>query len=473
MAESFPLGPDIVSEAGEAELDRAAKLLAAAMRSIHSGPVAPTGDMSELQHWLKCFDFEGPAQAKRVIAETLERFIKSSVHTVHPRYFGLFNPAPVIWGEIADMMSARLNPQLAVWSHAPAAVEIEQHVVRFMADRAGLTGGSGFFTSGGEEANRCGVQTALAGRWPNYPRSGLRALDTQPIFYASQQSHLAWLKIASALGLGHDAVRLVPVRENLGMDMEAMKRLIDADRASGLTPFLVAATAGTTSAGVIDALPEAADIADQKKLALHVDAAWAGAAILSDRWRPALAGIERADSITIDAHKWLSQPMGTGMFFTRHVATLDAAFGVDTAYMPKSAEGRADYYRTTPTWSRRWLGLRLFLTLAISGRKGFEAQIDRDVALGETLRVLLQRAGWQVVNSTPLPVICFTGPGREGDVAWHQAVAAHVVDSGEAWLSTVLLDGRPALRACVTNWRSDLKDLEILVAALDRAVGRA
>lgn len=444
-----------------------------ALGSVLSGPVAPTPDIDGLRTWLAGLTMEESADPKQIITQTLEWFCAGSVHSTHPGYFGLFNPAPVIWGEIADLISARFNPQLAVWSHAPAAVEMEQHAIRLMLDRIGFDLGVGFFTTGGEEANRCGVLTALARRWPEYPEAGMASLARWPVFYTSSESHLAWLKIAAMVGLGRNAVRLVPVGGDLRMDICALKAMTVDDRRAGREPFLVAATAGTTAAGIIDPLPELATFAARENMALHVDAAWAGAAVLSDRWRPALEGISSADSVTIDAHKWLSQPMGIGMFFTRHPAALDTAFGVSASYMPKAVEGRLDYYRVTPAWSRRWLGLRLFLTLAIAGRRGVEAQIDRDVALGQELRALLEASGWRIVNKTPLPVVCFTREGREGDARWHEVVAQRVIESGRAWISTVDLDGRPALRACITNWRSEQQHIESLVSALNAAAAEA
>lgn len=142
---------------------------------------------------------------------------------------------------------------------------------------------------------------------------------------------------------------------------------------------MIVATAGATAAGVIDPLPRLADLADAEGLALHVDAAWAGAVALPDRWRGVLEGIERADTVTIDAHKWLSQPMGTGMFFARHDEWLRAAYRVATSYMPPAVAGGVDYYAQSPQWSRPFRGLRLFLSLAGAGRRAFEAQIDVDV----------------------------------------------------------------------------------------------
>ena len=251
-----------------------------------------------------------------------------------------------------------------------------------------------------------------------------------------------------------------------------MRQAIRDDRASGALPFLVVATAGTTSAGVIDPLDDAATIAQEEGLWLHVDAAWAGAAALSDALRPHLGGIERADSITVDAHKWLSVPMGAGMFVTPHSDVLASAFEVTTSYMPAASTGvAADPYTASMQWSRRAIGLKLFLALAVYGRSGYAAQLENDVRLGRQLREKLRFDGWSVVNETPLPVICFADPSRNDDGAFHDAVAANVVASGRAWVSSVRLAGRPAVRACVISHHTTPEDISDLVRALGEVRG--
>ncbi|HEV2121560.1 MAG TPA: pyridoxal-dependent decarboxylase [Chloroflexota bacterium] len=452
----------------QAALEQALTASGGTERRVLTGPVAPAVDVEALRREVTAMNLETGC-GTGAVEQALALLEGAAVHTFHPRYFGLFNPAPALWGQVADLISARLNPQLAVWSHAPAAVEMERAALRLVAERIGMPGAGAFFTSGGEEANRAGVQVALTRAFPDVAELGLRALPAQPVFYVSSESHLAWVKIAAGLGLGRSAVRLVPVDGDFAMSLSALRDMLEGDRRDGLSPFLIGATAGTTSAGTIDPLPELGELAAAQGLSLHVDAAWAGAAVLSDRWRPALDGIERADTVTIDAHKWLSQPMGTGMFFSRRADLLDAAFGVSASYMPPDTEGAVDFYRTSPQWSRPFRGLRLFLTLAVLGRSAYEAQIDRDVALGDQLREALKGDGWAVLNRTPFPVACFTRAGRHMDAAWHRGIADRVVRSGEAWISTVHLSGRPALRACISNFRTSHSDIGGLLAALRAA----
>lgn len=255
---------------------------------------APVGDrdLKALRDAIGAYDFGRPAPAEGVVEDVARMLRAATVHTTHPRYFGLFNPTPALMGVVGETLAAAFNPQLAAWSHAPAAVEIEAHLLRFLGGRLGYPPAAvaGSFTSGGAEANMTAVLLALTRTWPRYGEEGLRALPGRPVMYASAESHLAWLKIAHAAGLGRDAVRLVPVGPDLRMDTGALADRVAADRADGDLPFLVVATAGTTAAGVVDPLHDLADLCRDLGLRLHADAAYGGAAALSDRLRPAWRG---------------------------------------------------------------------------------------------------------------------------------------------------------------------------------------
>ncbi|WUH98722.1 pyridoxal-dependent decarboxylase [Spirillospora sp. NBC_00431] len=432
--------------------------------------VAAPVDVQRLRAAIGEYDFGRPVSPAEVIEDVAELLGAATVHTTHPRYFGLFNPTPTLMGVVGDTLAAAFNPQLAGWSHAPAAAEIEAHLLRFLGGRLGYPSGdvAGSFTSGGAEANLTGVLLALTRTWPQYGAEGLRALPGRPVMYASAESHLAWLKIAHATGLGRDAVHLVPTGPDLRMDVDRLARLIAADLADGDLPFLVVGTAGTTGAGVIDPLPELADLCADLGLRFHVDAAYGGAAALSDRLRPALSGIERADSITVDAHKWLSVPMGAGALLSTDAEGLAETFRVTTSYMPEDVPDTVDPYTSSHQWSRRFMGLKLFLSLAVAGRAGYAEQLDHDAALADDLRDGLAATGWSIVNETPLPVVCFADPADE---TWehHDALAQRVVGSGRAWISPVRLDGRAALRACVISHRTTSADVEELVQAVNDA----
>ena len=456
--------PDAVLR-GEA-YGRLAALLERHWDEVGRLAVAPAAGYADLDERVREFDFAAPLPLPELLDTVAGLLRDGIVHTAHPRYFGLFNPTPTFAGVLGDALVAAFNPQLAVTSHAPAAVAIERHVLAFLADCLRLPTATGIFTSGGAEANLTAMLVALERHFPEATEQGLGAVAGQPTLYVSAEAHHSLVKAARMTGLGHAAVRSIRVTDDLTLDVEALRSTIASDRAAGRRPFLVVATAGSTAAGVIDPLPEMAELCQHAGLDLHVDAAWAGAVSLAPRLRPLLDGIEHADSVTIDAHKWLSAPMGAGMFLTRHGQDLTRAFRVETNYMP-SAEN-ADPYLMSAQWSRRFIGLKVFMALAAVGQDGYAAQIEHDCRLGDRLRSRLRDDGWQIVNSTPLPIVCFTPQTCEQGASMERLtrIARQVETSGAAWISVAKLARRPALRACITSYRTTQSDIDALGDAL-------
>jgi aromatic-L-amino-acid decarboxylase len=440
--------------------------LADAGRRIAAGPVVPRHDAAGFGDALAGFDFARPRELGGVLAWTIAQLEGGLVQITHPRYFGLFNPAPSFPAQCADRIAAAFNPQLATWTTSPAAVEIEAHVIRAIAARAGLPAGSGgHFTTGGAEANFTALQCALAACCPAYAEHGARGAAGAPVFYISAEAHHAWIKIAHQAGLGRAAVRLVGTDGAGRMDPAALAAAVAADRAQGALPVMAVATAGTTAAGMLDPVAAIAAVARQAGLWLHVDAAWGGALIVSDRHRALLAELAEADSLTIDAHKWLATTMGCGMFLTRRPALLAEAFRVATGYMPSNNAAR-DPYVTSVQWSRRFLGLRLFLALAVAGWDGYAAHVEHALALADLLRRRLEACGWRVVNASPLAVLCATPPAGAPDAA---TIVRRVLASGAAWISTALFEGQAVVRICVTHGTTTADDAACLVAAMERA----
>ncbi|MFL5914847.1 MAG: pyridoxal phosphate-dependent decarboxylase family protein [Gaiellaceae bacterium] len=431
-------------------------------------PVSASVRPSEVRAQLARYDFEAPIESDAVLADCAELLTRWNVHNSHPRYFGLFNPPATIPSIAADLLVAGFNPQLAVWSAAPSAAEIERHVLAFFLRRTGLdaSDANGHFTSGGTEANLTALLCALARACPAYPAQGLRGVSSQPLFYVSAESHLAWLKIAQVAGLGRAAVRFVPTTEQGQLDVRALEAILDADRRAGHHPIGVVGTAGTTNAGAIDPLSELADLAEEEGLWFHVDAAWAGSVVLSDRLRGLLDGLERADSTTIDAHKWLCVPMGAGMFLTRDREDLVRVFGLETDYMPAPTEDAHDSYAHSLQWSRRFTGLKVFAALAVAGRSGYAALIEEQLRLGDLLREGAKRDGWAIANETPLPLVCLRlpkGGNLEQELA---AIVESTLAKGDVWVSLARTCGQSVIRACITSIETTETDLELLLARL-------
>ena len=445
---------------------RLARLLDDALARAARGPVAPVLDFGTAARDMARFDFAAPQPLDDLVAFAIGQLEHGATHMTHPRYFGLYNPAPSHPAECADRIAAAFNPQLATATTSPGPVAMEAHVIRAVAERAGLPEGStGHFTSGGSEANATALIAALTRANPAFAEHGVRALAGPPVCYVSRESHLAWLKIAHQAGIGRAAMRLVETDGRGRMSIAALETAIAADVARGAMPVMVAATAGTTNAGMVDPLPEICRLARQRGIWVHVDAAWAGGAIASPRLRPLLAGMDEACSVTIDAHKWLATTMGCGMFLTRHADVLPATFHVRASYMPSNSPS-LDPYVTTALWSRRFLGLRLFLSLGAAGWPGYARHVERATELIARAADALARQGWRIANEPRLAVLCAIPPEGPQAVA---GIVRRAVESGRAWVSAAELERTPVVRACATNGTTTEADVDALVHALDEA----
>jgi glutamate/tyrosine decarboxylase-like PLP-dependent enzyme len=458
-----------------------AEVWAALIRSIESYlssvddlPVATAVEPLLVREALSNLDLSRGIGASEALEFAVRGLTDWQLHTPHPRYFGLFNPASSTMGVVADALVAAWNPQLAAWSHSQFPYEVERFCIGEFGAKLGLPQPvDGTFCSGGAEANHTALLLALSERFPSFRAGGIRSLEGQPALYVSEQAHHSSIKAARACGLGDDAVRIVPVDDDLRISLGALEERLEADLAAGLLPFLLVGTAGGTSAGSIDPLPELAEVASRHGIWFHVDGAWGAAAALVPELSHLLKGIHAADSVTFDAHKFLSVPMGAGMLLTSHDGALGRAFGVDTAYMPHRGDDPSlrDPYTHSLQWSRRHIGLKVFLTLATLGWDGYAEALRWQVRMGRLLRAKLLRAEWEVMNSTELPIVCFRPEGEGIDV---QGLADRVVQSGQAWISaTRLHGGAPALRACVTSYRTGEADLDELILILETARAEA
>lgn len=445
---------------------------AAADPSLRASSIVPTKENDALLQALLQISFESPLDPGRVLDFLCLGFEHGQVHTRHPRYFGLLHTAPSEIASMAAALVAVFNPQLATRSHAPFAVDLEEHLVRALAHRFGYARENveGTFTNGGAEANATALFLALSRAFPEWETRGVRAFSRDPKIYVSAEAHPTMARAARLAGLGTDAVRTIPVDATHRMKVSTLRETIANDRASNGTPLLIVATAGTTNSGAIDPLLDVASIAERASAWFHVDAAWGGLLALVPEQSRHLEGIARADSIAFDPHKTLSVPLGCGMFLTRRPGSLAKAFHDRAGYMPRKAD--RDPYARSMAWSRRFIGAPLFAELASLGWTGVAERLRTQLAMGELLKTRLREANFQVVNETPLPVACFVDRTRKGGDrgAFLGAVMREVVGSNAGWLSvTRLSNGAKVLRACVTNIHTDERDVERLVQALERA----
>ncbi|HZD50448.1 MAG TPA: aminotransferase class V-fold PLP-dependent enzyme [Silvibacterium sp.] len=433
---------------------------------IARGPIVPNVTPGEIRSYLTArYDFRKELALDEVIADVEQMLQTWQVQVTHPRYFGLFNPSVTRASVVADTLVAMYNSQLANWRTSPAANEIERHTLGWLTAKFGLPAETiATFTSGGTEANLSAIVVALTRSFPAYGEQGLRGLAAAPTIYLTEEAHNGYNKLAHIAGLGRNALRIVATDSQLKLDVSDLERQVAEDRRNGFAPFMVIGTAGTTAAGIIDPLQEIGRFCRDENLWFHADAAWGGAAIVSPQLKHYLAGIEAADSITCDAHKWFSVPMGAGMFFCRHPERVAEAFRVGITYLSKNTDLTVpDPLMTSVQWSRRFIGLKLFMSLAEHGESGQAEMIEHQTRMGHVLREALVASGWHIVNSTPLPLVCFT---REGLVP--ADFLAGLRERQIAWMSEAMVGGTSALRACITSFKTTQADIHWVVDEMNR-----
>jgi glutamate/tyrosine decarboxylase-like PLP-dependent enzyme len=418
-----------------------------------------------------------PADVLREVAGDL---VDKGFHVPSANYFGLMNPTPTYVSVLAEALVAALNPQLATQARSQLASKIEDETVRWIGERIGWSSDfGGTFTSGGNEANFSALALALNAKFPGMVENGIAAAGVKPVFYSSSESHHSLDKSAGLLGLGRKAARRVPVTDRIQLDVHQLERMITADKAAGLHPFAVVATAGTTNSGAVDDIVAIAKICKTHGLWLHVVGAYGEAAIFSDKHRGLVNGIERADSATIDPHKWLAMPFAAGVILTRHPQLLETTFGTHTPYMPKVAGSTMiDNFKISTQWSRRMNSLKVYLTLRIHGRKAYEELIDRQLTLASEFAQRVQKSSEFVLASPQvLPILNLrlrhTFASEEEATRAHAAVVEEVTRSGERWVSLTYVSGKSVIRMMVISYLTGERHLDQLFQALQSAAAHA
>ena len=397
-----------------------------------------------------------------------------SVYPGHPRFMGYITGAGTVPGAVADLLASALNQNLGGWRHSPAATEIELHLTRWFASRFGLPASAGgMITSGGAMANFTCLKVARDRKAGWDVRTHGLAGAQRLVIYASSEVHAVVWRAVDMLGLGTEAVRPVPVDERFRMRPEALRAVLEADRLSGLRGIAVVATAGTTSTGAIDPLSQIADIASEHGLWFHVDAAYGGAAALSDELRPLMDGIERADSIAFDPHKWLSTPHSGGCALLRDLAHAYESFHYGASYTVEDRERTGstfDFGSHGPQWSRGFAALKIWVSLLAHGSDAYGRRIAHDAELARYMGGLVaEHPELELATPVSLSICCFRYvPAEDGlDDRYldrlNERIMTEVQVGGDAYLSNAILRGRFLLRACIVNFRTEASDVDALV----------
>jgi glutamate/tyrosine decarboxylase-like PLP-dependent enzyme len=442
------------------------------------------------------------SDATEVLDDLCREMIDKGFHIPAANYFGLMNPTPTYMAVLSEALVAALNPQLASLARSQFASTLEAETLSWIASRFGwrkpMAGAAipsgapspgalpssaplcdGTFTSGGNEANFTALALAISHHFPNAIEDGIATIGARPVFYASAESHHSLEKSAGLLGLGRKALRRIPVNDNLRLDTARLIMQIEADYDCGFVPFCIVATAGTTNSGAIDDLNALASIAERYELWLHVDGAYGAAAAFSNKYRGLLDGIERADSITVDPHKWLSMPFAAGVVLTRHPLLLEKTFSVASPYMPSvERPSMIDNFKVSAQWSRRMNSLKLWVTLRVHGRLAYEEMMGCQMRLASEMRAWFDASEYfELTAPQTLPILNFRLRGLdEGDAdkteAAHQTFLDEFNRDGHYWISRTHVRGKSVLRMMIISYLTTSEHVAEFQKALHSAAER-
>jgi glutamate/tyrosine decarboxylase-like PLP-dependent enzyme len=409
------------------------------------------------------------ADLERLLAEIFDHAAAGGTIHPHPGFMAHVPSGGLLQGAVGEFIAAALNRFAGVWVAAPGLVQLECNVVRWFCGILGYGGGSfGYLTTSGSLANMMGLMCACR-------RDGGAPLGDITM-YTSAQGHYSVLKAARLIGISPSRMRVIAVRPDYAMDVDALARAIEADRALGLRPACVVATAGTTNTGAIDDLADIARACARAGAWMHTDACFGGFFRLTARGRAALAGIEQSDSIAVDAHKSLFLPHGNSALLVRDRAQLAATFETpDADYLPGRAEDEAliDFRDHGPELTRGIRGLAAWLPIKLHGLAAFERCLDRALDLALHLASGLEAMPEiEVVRRHPvrLPVVAFRRRAPAGDEE-NRRLCRRVCESGRVYLTTTVLpDHGLVLRACILNHRTDRATVDGLLAEVRAAL---
>jgi glutamate/tyrosine decarboxylase-like PLP-dependent enzyme len=405
-----------------------------------------------------------PSQA---IQTVLEHVFNSIGHLNHPRFFG-FIPTPSNYvGVLADLLTSGFTPFCGTWLEGSGPAEIELVTLGWLKELFGFsTAAGGVFTSGGSLANL----TAL---------TAMRGPTSRPdgVVYYSDQTHSSVERALRILGFRYDQLHRIPSDPGFRLPVEAVEEAIRIDVGASLNPLGIVANAGTTNTGAVDSLDGLADVCVRHGMWLHVDGAYGAAAMLTERGKAALRGIDRVDSLTLDPHKWLFQPYVLGCTLVRDTMRLRECFQVMPEYLrdTETHRGEVNFCDYGPELTRPFRALKLWLSLKVFGADAFTLAIDHGIDIAEaTEQMLREDSCWEVVSPASLGIVCFryVKPhlSAEETDRLNADIAHHSAADGCCFISTTVLHSRTVLRVCTINPATTVRDLQLSLDCLRRYV---
>jgi aromatic-L-amino-acid decarboxylase len=441
------------------------------LRTLRDGPVWQPMPPSVRQAWRQPLPRDPTPLA--AVYQDFQRLVQPyATGNLHPRFMGWVHGGGNPVGMLAELLAAGLNANLGGRDHAP--IEVERQVIAWAAEMLGFPiNASGVLVTGSSMANLIGVlvaRTAYAGSVVR--QQGVAGLGL--VGYVSAAAHGCLPRAMEIAGMGCEALRLIPCDDRGRMRVDVLRRRIAADRADGLRPFLIGGTAGTVDTGAVDDLAALADIAAQEALWFHVDGAFGATALLAPALRPLLAGIERADSIAFDFHKWMQVPYDAGCIVVRDAACQIATFGAEAAYLRRERRGLAGGEvwpcDLGPDLSRGFRALKVWMTLRTYGADALGQVVQRSCDLAAALAARVDREpALERLAPVTLNIVCFRYRAEAGDLdRLNREIVADLQETGIAAPSTTTVNGVLAIRAALVNHRTTWDDIEIMLDAVLR-----
>ena len=454
---------------------RVVDLLGEYLENIETKPVFPDIEPAALARFFAEPLPQDPSTAENILSELEQKLLPNCTHVGHPGYMGLITPSPAPIGIIADLICSALNQNIGAYTVGPAAVAMERRTVRWLTDLVGYgENAGGNLTSGGMMANFIGLK--LARDSVSGDRIQQEGVQQRWAVYASEERHVSVDKAVDAVGLGREALRALPTDSAFRVRLDALEAAIAEDRKRGVRPMCIVGMFGTTNTGAIDPVRELRKIADREEMWLHADAAYGGGMLLSHAWPMGNQGLELADSVTIDPHKWFFAPLDAGALLVKDDRRLTASFGIKPAYLTDEfdrANERYQYYLHGFEQSRRFRGLKVWMSFKRYGASQIGEWIDNNVRQAKHLYSLVaEHPDFEPACEPPLSAICIRYRGADLDQAQsralHTEVARRIEQSGKFWFSTTELKGKMYFRISPVNFRTRTEHMDQLLASLAR-----
>jgi aromatic-L-amino-acid/L-tryptophan decarboxylase len=410
----------------------------------------------------------GPSDLAEVYGQFKRAILPYATGNTHPGFMGWVHGGGNPAGMLGEMLAAGLNANLGGRDHMP--IEVERQIARWMAELFGFPeSASGLFVTGTSMANLLGVLVARTNALGVASRSA-GVEGRRLTAYTSKAAHGCIAQAMEMAGLGSAALRVIPTNEFHQIDLTALKLAIAIDRHDGATPFLLVGNAGTVDIGAIDDLVQLADLARCEQMWFHVDGAFGALAMLAPDLKPRLAGIEQADSIALDFHKWGQVPYDAGFFLAYDGEKHRETFAAPAAYLRREARGLGGGSpwpcEFGPDLSRGFRALKTWFTLKVHGAERIGATISETCAIARHLEACVKaRAELELMAPVQLNIVCFRYRGPDAD-ALNAKIVADLHEGGVVAPSTTVLDGGLAIRAAIVNHRTERRDVEALVESV-------